>query len=337
MVDATFSINDKVRKVQDISYCAGEPFKKDHIIIQNNHKKKSSFKYVLKLTSGYYRARIVGNLNAELVFSADRLACEISNTSGEILIKKINNNEIEFLVHNRSSKNEIFVLEEYRTSKNYLAPMKVFSSPIFRNYFSDQAIGHGVQLKVPEQIILFTDIVKSTKFYKKHGDCEAFMKVQKHFNIIYRLLSKYNGLLVKTIGDAVMASFSEVDDVVSFCKEVNTAISNDDEINFELRYSAHKGNMIAVNNNKGIDFFGNNVNIAAKLQEVANANELSLSLEIAQEVVGVSQIDLLEHRLFCGNEIGYVFCLNNKHNETTQYKNLIVEESNIYINEVVAS
>jgi class 3 adenylate cyclase len=50
-----------------------------------------------------------------------------------------------------------------------------------------------------------------------------------------------------------------------------------------LRVSIHSGPCLAVNLNNGIDYFGNTVNFAAKLQQMAGAREIAYSPEYAKD------------------------------------------------------
>ena len=58
-------------------------------------------------------------------------------------------------------------------------------------------------------VILFTDIVGSTTFFSTRGDIEGRAMIQRHNDALIPLLPHFQGKLVKTIGDALMASFEE--------------------------------------------------------------------------------------------------------------------------------
>ena len=64
-------------------------------------------------------------------------------------------------------------------------------------------------LAVKRMALLFTDIKGSTALYDRIGDMKAFNLVRQHFGVLRDVIAANNGALVKTIGDAVMASFHE--------------------------------------------------------------------------------------------------------------------------------
>jgi len=58
-----------------------------------------------------------------------------------------------------------------------------------------------------ELTILFTDICGYTNYMETHGDLKGRAMLQKHNDILLPIIEKYNGVVIKTIGDAVMARF----------------------------------------------------------------------------------------------------------------------------------
>ena len=60
---------------------------------------------------------------------------------------------------------------------------------------------------VKDITILFTDLKGSTALYERIGDLKAFSLVHRHFDSLEQVINNHNGAIVKTIGDAVMATF----------------------------------------------------------------------------------------------------------------------------------
>jgi class 3 adenylate cyclase len=154
----------------------------------------------------------------------------------------------------------------------------LFSFQEFRDLFSREYIGADVQLAVGEQTILFTDIVGSTRMYLDRGDPEAFVEVRKHFEELFRIVDEHEGAVVKTIGDATMASFTDASRAVRAAQAMHEAFHpGREDTTVRLRASMNTGTCIAVNLNSNIDYFGNTVNVAAKLQCCAEGGDIALS------------------------------------------------------------
>jgi class 3 adenylate cyclase len=83
---------------------------------------------------------------------------------------------------------------------------------------------------------------------------------------------------VKTIGDAVMATFVNPVDAVRASQQIHQAFHparTDTPI--RLRISLNTGPCIAVRLNANADFFGGTVNVAAKLQALAEGYQIAMS------------------------------------------------------------
>src|SRR5690242_20078264 len=61
---------------------------------------------------------------------------------------------------------------------------------------------------VVDAAILFTDLNGSSALYRQIGDIGAYRVIRRHFDLLATVIADYQGVLVKTIGDAVMAVFS---------------------------------------------------------------------------------------------------------------------------------
>ncbi len=96
------------------------------------------------------------------------------------------------------------------------------------------------------------------------------------------VVKKYNGGIVKTIGDAVMAVFSNPKSALDSSMEMIDAF---DKFNTEggtrdkiiIKVGIHSGPCIAVTLNDRIDYFGTVVNIAARVQGLSDGRDVMLS------------------------------------------------------------
>ena len=126
--------------------------------------------------------------------------------------------------------------------------------------------------------ILFTEVVGSTAFYESQGDPTAFVEIKKHFDEVFALIAKHNGAVIKTIGDAVMATFLEPLDAVQCSAAIHHAFGPArSTCPIRLRISLNTGPCIAVRLNATMDFFGGTVNVAAKLQALAETWQVAMS------------------------------------------------------------
>src|SRR5262249_32896141 len=187
------------------------------------------------------------------------------------------------------SEEEMFTVQEAKWSDHALRAGQLLSFQEFRDLFSEEYIGADVRLGVGEQTLLFTDVVGSTAFYATRGDPVAFVEIKKHFDDVFAIVRRNRGAVVKTIGDAVMATFTNPVDAVRASQQIHETFSparTDTPI--RLRISLNTGPCIAVRLNANADFFGGTVNIAAKLQALAEAYQIAMS-EATYRAPGVAE------------------------------------------------
>jgi class 3 adenylate cyclase len=162
--------------------------------------------------------------------------------------------------------------------RDALRPVDLFSFQNFRDLFTTESLATDIQLEIGVQTILFTDLVGSTKFYDQEGDAAAFAEVRKHFQKTYEGVLKHDGAIVKTIGDAVMASFNKPMDALKAAIEMQEYFNGaNPDTRLRLRITLHSGSCLAVNLDSKIDYFGNAVNLTAKIQSVVNAGQIGFT------------------------------------------------------------
>ena len=151
----------------------------------------------------------------------------------------------------------------------------------FRELFGRDILAPGAEFSVQNLVFLFTDVVGSTAMYERVGDAAAFALVRRHFDALADIYAKHNGALVKTIGDAIMAVFRRGDDALRAAIEMHERIPSireeSTDARLALRIGLHRGPCIAVTANDRIDYFGTTVNTAARVQSVAEGQEVALS------------------------------------------------------------
>lgn len=132
---------------------------------------------------------------------------------------------------------------------------------------------------------LFTDLKDSTAMYASIGDLSAFDLVRLHFDTLTGVARRHRGEIVKTIGDALMARFLSPADAVQAALEMFSRLDNFNRLNateLALKVGIHRGDAIVVSGRQGTDYFGQTVNIAARIGGIAGAGEIVLSDAVCQ-------------------------------------------------------
>jgi class 3 adenylate cyclase len=183
----------------------------------------------------------------------------------------------------------------------FLSGAEVLSNQTFLDLFSKETIVAGEGLAVKRLALLFTDLQGSTALYERIGDMKAFDLVRQHFGYLGECITRNSGALVKTIGDAVMASFVDPLDALRAALEMRAEIAR---FNAEagdnligLKVGLHAGACLAVTLNDRLDYFGQTVNIAARVQALSAADEIVITADVlclpgAAELVADLPIEL---------------------------------------------
>jgi class 3 adenylate cyclase len=166
----------------------------------------------------------------------------------------------------------------------FLSGKQLLTTQTFRDLFRSEVIRGDEGLGVKDIALLFTDLKGSTALYDRIGDLNAFALVQQHFDRLQDVTVRHNGAIIKTIGDAVMAAFLNPADAVQAALDMRSEIASFNQRQPDkgliLKIGVHKGAAIAVTLNERLDYFGQTVNIAARVQNLADADEIFVSQDV---------------------------------------------------------
>jgi class 3 adenylate cyclase len=180
--------------------------------------------------------------------------------------------------------------------KPFLTAKRLLTNQTFRDIYRTDTLDVDQRLKITSLTFLFTDLKGSTELYERVGDLVAFDLVRAHFRVLNEIVAAEAGAVVKTIGDAVMATFLTPDRAMAAALRMrdamlrlNTERGREDLL---LKIGIHEGPCLAVMLNDRQDYFGQTVNIASRVQGLAQ----SRSIFATAQVVGHPQTSSLLHQ-----------------------------------------
>src|SRR2546430_2330171 len=160
----------------------------------------------------------------------------------------------------------------------FLTAKRLLTNQTFRDIYRTDAIDVDQRLKITSLTFLFTDLKGSTELYERVGDLVAYDLVRAHFRILNEIVAAESGAVVKTIGDAVMATFPTPDRAMAAALRMRQAMHrlNDGRNGHDLllKIGIHEGPCLAVVLNDRQDYFGTTVNIAARVQGLADSRSI---------------------------------------------------------------
>jgi class 3 adenylate cyclase len=160
----------------------------------------------------------------------------------------------------------------------FLTAKRLLTNQTFRDIYRTDTLDIDQRLKITSLTFLFTDLKGSTELYERVGDLVAYDLVREHFRVLHEIVASEAGAVVKTIGDAVMATFPTPDHAVSAALRMREAMRSLNEQRGQedllLKIGIHEGPCLAVVLNERQDYFGQTVNIASRVQNLAASHSI---------------------------------------------------------------
>jgi class 3 adenylate cyclase len=168
-----------------------------------------------------------------------------------------------------------------------LTAKRIFTNQTFRDLYGSDTLAIDQGLKIVSLTFLFTDLKGSTELYADLGDLAAYELVRRHFHLLNEIVAAEGGAVVKTIGDAVMATFPTPDRALAAALRMREAVrdvrSATQGADLVLKIGIHAGPCLAVMLNDRLDYFGQTVNIAARVQGLALPHEIFLTRPVVDD------------------------------------------------------
>lgn len=156
----------------------------------------------------------------------------------------------------------------------FLTAKRLLTNQTFRDIYRTDTLDVDQGLKITSLTFVFTDLKGSTALYDRVGDLAAYDLVREHFRVLSEIVAAEAGAVVKTIGDAVMATFPTPDRALAAAFRMRDSIKDIRDGDLLVKIGIHEGPCLAVTLNDRLDYFGQTVNIAARVQSLADAKAI---------------------------------------------------------------
>ena len=290
-VEATFLPHPSVRRVPEGMFCIGGPGRMPHVLVQGSVEAGAERVLDVPPEPGRYRVFARGGASATLeVDEAGAPAVDVridpvavhpsalhASPGGALRVKSA-------CPEARHVKIERLEFASAAATAHVVATM-----PEFRTIFSSDLLKRGTPLKVARAAVLFSDLTGSTALYTQVGDAAAFRLVDDHFDVLRGVVDEHGGVLVKTMGDAVMAAFT---DAASCARAAVDALERFEAFRAKekhgslvgLKVGLYAGACYVVTANGALDYFGQTVNVASRVQHLAGSGEIVMPKDVLESL-----------------------------------------------------
>lgn len=141
--------------------------------------------------------------------------------------------------------------------------------------------------------VMFTDLAGSTSYFDRYGDTAGVKWIEEHNRIVIPQVQQYQGTVVKTIGDSVMAYFTDPLGAVRSAKAMQQTLqaANQDKDKKDwmfIRIALHQG----LGYLRGGDVFGDVVNVTARMAKACLPAQVLVSEAVCLAVHGAEGVEL---------------------------------------------
>lgn len=282
-IEMRFRIHPSLRDAKENTYCIGGPANTPHILAQAFLKPDEEKDIRLEPGDLKLRIRTLRTNESCLWPSGDNATVTFDGTKWSSASEGVAAGIVR--IKNASNRSIVAAIEDPILGRGAFTLADALSLQDFRDMFSRELLSPGVSVSVETVAILFTDLTDSTVMYEDTGDAGAYVSVRKHFDLLKQIIARNHGAIVKTIGDAVMASFQRESDCVKAVLEICKQAPEFAQIlprqgAKAVKAGMHSGPAILVNANERMDYFGRTVNIAARIQGESKGGDAVLPLQV---------------------------------------------------------
>lgn len=285
-VEAVFHPAPRVRAFESAYFCSGGAARTPHVVSQAIAPAGGSAVLIAPERPGHCRVALRGQATADVDVApdgADTLEWPWPGDTAPVLAPGG-----RVVVQNATDEERHAKLERTDVVDDAATAADLSTLTAFRRRYGKDTLRPGVTLKVGRVALLFSDLADSTRLYARVGDAAAIKLVQDHFELVETCLRAHGGTLVKTIGDAVMAAFPSETDATAAALDVLAAFgpfraSDPVRAQTDIKLGVHEGPCYAFTANGLLDYFGQTVNVAARLQGLAASGELVVDAHLAEE------------------------------------------------------
>ncbi|AYC28465.1 adenylate/guanylate cyclase domain-containing protein [Paenisporosarcina cavernae] len=285
-IQMQFDVHPAIRQAAGELYCLNGPMNSPHILAQHRIPAGTEQQVPLGNWQSSHRYRVLqhnhavqvdafGNETSRLTYGENGFAQHHVLPTDTLTISNTTNQEI------------VFVVEELVWDQDALTARDVTAMQLYRDLFATEVLAADQEIQVGNMTVLFTDLKSSTALYEKIGDALAYSDVRQHFSYLKEHISVNRGAIVKTIGDSVMAVFTDEHDALRASIAIHQSMEKLQQLVSEpiaIKIGFHSGPVIAVNANDILDYFGRTVNIASRVEQLSSGNDIVMTADTYEDV-----------------------------------------------------
>jgi serine/threonine protein kinase/class 3 adenylate cyclase len=263
-VELIFKVHPEIRQADVGTYCIGGPAHSPHVFAQLRVAPGERMELELELPDGSYRLRgpqLPWSVDFQVRKAATSRRCEIELASAPLsgCVPRLRAGEQILTLSNGHSRELVVRVERTASRGDALTAARAMSLALFRELFPGELLAPGRLAIVSMVTFLVTglDPDQADTLYQELGDARAFSVVHEHLQQLGKAIRDGGGAVVKTVGEVVLAAFSDVTAAVRTALDLVNQLERSKATRaLRLRVGVHRGTTLAATLNDQLDYFG---------------------------------------------------------------------------------
>jgi serine/threonine protein kinase/class 3 adenylate cyclase len=302
-VELIFRAHPEIRESDLGTYCIGGPVHSPHVVAQVRIAPGERLILNVNLEEGRYR--LLGpQLGYAVEFRIEPAQTHPIKSYDLTLSRAPGAGEIVTLgagaqrlgLTNDSAVELLVKLERTAPRDDALTAAAASALPLFRALFPSETLSAGRFVSLETMTLVVAELDDADGLYQRLGDARAFTVIHDEFQRLSACLREHGGAPVKTMGEAVVASFSDPVAALRGALALGPAQAAAGGVDAPgLRVAVHRGPTLVATINDHLDYFGTTARLATRLPRLARGGAVVLSQAVASDP-GVAAL-LQERRL----------------------------------------
>jgi class 3 adenylate cyclase len=290
-IELILRVHPEIREADLGTYCIGGPAHSPHVPAQVRVAAGERIELELELSEGAYRLRgpqLPWTVDFPVRGSTGLRRWEIDLAPGQVPVGPagLRAGGQVLVLTNRHDRELVVRVERTASRGDALTAARAASLALFRELFPNEVLGPGQLATVSTVTFLVTglDPAQADGLYQDLGDARAFGVIHEHFGLLGDAIREGGGAVVKTQGEGLVASFSDVTAAVRTALELPGRLAGAAATRpLRLRIGVHRGPALAATLNDQLDYFGTTARQAVRALDQARAGELVLTRAVAAD------------------------------------------------------
>ncbi|MBX3223658.1 MAG: protein kinase [Labilithrix sp.] len=286
-VELVFAPHPSVRSIERVTFCAGSPAKRPHILAQQVLEPGEVREVTLRLPRGTYRlSGALAKTGSEIVASAvgfEERCVGVSDgerIEGRPAILKAGT--VTLALRNASAGEETFRVELAGARDDAVSAAAALTHPSFRSFFADQLLAHGEHVRVRHLAFLFVELVSRETLFDAVGDGAACAELSRLDAMVLEAARAHEGEVVPSSLAIFVVGFSTT------LRAVRAALALRDRLagttfGSPVAIAVHDGRCIALTRAGRPEFFGETLHRGQSLLRDCPSGGIALSPSVASD------------------------------------------------------